>query len=513
MNQILIIDDSVTKDDDFGKHLSDFFRAEGYETIFSDEGEAALDVIENDISNRNIKLVLLDLAFPGQPLEGREIFDKIKEKRPYIPIVILTVSDKLGDYKELLDRGSIDYVVKETNKDRINKEKFERWEKEIDLCKQNEMIHKHQNNIREILCELRENIPKMQIDMSRPSDIMVKLEWLKGRTVTALNVTLTPTGCIWANTGGCTVCGEFSGSNLSESIKADTHIAQFIRTCAEEVGIYKPAWLRIYNEGSFLNPYELAIEAQEKIIEAASNIRGVERITIESRPEFITSESLNALRSKLRQRVELEIGMGLETKNDIIRNVLINKGESFYLYKKALKALKEHRTRGLAYVLLKPPFFSELDAVRDAESTIEFAFECGFDAVSLEPVSIHNFSFIDLLYCQGLYQPPWLWSVVRVVKDTFRFGEIRIGGLEYYPRPKTVAHNRHISGDGCNHIFWNVIGMYNATHNPDLFSLLLCGCAAQWEQELQPRTKALHETIKDIVEKIDITKYLHEVSR
>lgn len=513
MNQILIIDDSVTEASDFGNYLADFFRSEGYEAIFSDKGEAALDIIENDISNRNIILILLDIAFPGQPMEGREIFDRIKEKRPYIPIVILTVSDKLGDYKDFIDRGSIDYIVKEAKEDRITKTQFERWGKEIDRCKQNEMIHKHQNKIREILCELRKNISKMEISMSRPSDIMVKLEWLKGRTVTALNVTLTPTGCVWANKGGCTVCGEFSGSNLSDPIEADVHIAQFVGACAEEIGTHKPAWLRIYNEGSFLNPYELATEAQEKIIKTACNIRGVKRITIETRPEFINSESLNNLKSVLKQGVELEVGMGFETKNDIIRDVLINKGESFYLYKRALEALKEYRVRSLAYILLKPPFLSELDAILDAENTIEFAFECGFDAVSLEPVSIHNFSFIDLLYCQGLYQTPWLWSVVRVVKDTFRFGEIRVGGLEYYPRPKTVAQNRHISGDGCNHIFWNVIGMYNAKHDPDLFSLLTCGCAAQWEQELQPRTKALHEIIEDTLEKINITKYLHEVSR
>lgn len=48
-----------------------------------------------------------------------------------------------------------------------------------------------------------------------------------------------------------------------------------------------------------------------------------------------------------------------------------------------------------------------------------------------------------MLFMKGLYTPPWLWSVFSVAKAAVNSGELRIGGVEYYPRPEIVAYNRH----------------------------------------------------------------------
>ena len=46
----------------------------------------------------------------------------------------------------------------------------------------------------------------------------------------------------------------------------------------------------------------------------------------------------------------------------------------------------------IAYVILKPPFLSEQEAITEAISTIGFANEIGFERISLEPMTIHGYT-------------------------------------------------------------------------------------------------------------------------
>lgn len=62
--------------------------------------------------------------------------------------------------------------------------------------------------------QIRKITPPREHSWKEPADILIKREFLNGRTVSALNITLTPSGCTWAKHGGCTMCGEFSGSLL-----------------------------------------------------------------------------------------------------------------------------------------------------------------------------------------------------------------------------------------------------------------------------------------------------------
>jgi radical SAM enzyme (TIGR01210 family) len=156
-------------------------------------------------------------------------------------------------------------------------------------------------------------------------------------------------------------------------------------------------------------------------------------------------------------------------------------------------------------VLLKPPFLTEREAIEEAIETVKYAFEIGFDAVSIVPVSVHDYSLVDMLYLKGLFIPPWLWSVLAVAQVAVNFGETRIGGLEYYPRPEIVAHNRH-EGSDCTQLGWKVISAYNATHNPSFLYLLNCDCKRQWLEELDQIAPTLKERLQ-VLEQLSIEEY------
>ncbi len=304
------------------------------------------------------------------------------------------------------------------------------------------------------------------------------------------------------------MCGEYEGSTKGEIVPAAFHMAQFASAVSKYAAKYDPAWIRIYQEGNYTNEREIGQTAQLSIVRLGCLIGGVRRITIESMAKYLTPERVQHLRGAIARDVELEIGMGFEGENEVVRNVCVNKGESLEDFRKAVDLLKEAGIRSLAYVLLKPPFLSEREAIGEAIATVRLADSMGFDAVSIEPVSIHGYTLVHALSLEGLYQVPWLWSVLSVARNVRHVTDLRIGGVGYYPRPKNVAHNRHPDGsDGCNKAFWAAIKEYGKTRRVDAFDGLTCDCIGEWEEECRAQEAPLRRRIDHQLGCLDFDRY------
>lgn len=363
-------------------------------------------------------------------------------------------------------------------------------------------------SIREWALKLRRIMSPIKTTWEEPADWVVKDSNLRGKPVIAINITLTPTGCEWASTGGCTMCGEYEGSTKNNTVPAEFHIAQFSSAVSKYVAKYKPSWIRINQEGNYANVHEVQISAQKTILRLASMISGVERITIESMAKYINQEGTDELRSALASDVELEVGIGFEAENDVVRNVCVNKGESIEDFRRAVGLLRSKGLRSRAYVLLKPPFLSEGEAIEEAIETINAAYDLGFDSVSLEPMSVHEFTLVHALSLEGLYTPPWLWSVIRVAKSVRTHKEFGIGGIGYYPRPINVAHNKHEKEPDCNKDCWNAIKKYNQTRRLETLDNLSCNCEKLWEIECRQTEIPLKERIDSQIARLNYDKYV-----
>lgn len=360
---------------------------------------------------------------------------------------------------------------------------------------------------------LRQLRPTVESTWREPVDWIVKDANINGRPVKSLTITLTPTGCSWASGGGCTMCGEFEGSTKSSIVSAEFHIAQFASAVSKYVTKYHPAWLRIYQEGNYTNSDEIESSAQLTILKLAGLLGGVERITIESLAKYITPEIVAKLNEARNPNVELEIGMGFEGENEIVRNICVNKGENIDDFHKAVRLLKKMGIRSLAYVLLKPPFLSEGEAIEEAISTIQVANEIGFDAVSLEPASIHRHTLLHALNLEGFYQLPWLWSVIKVAMSARNIRDFRIGGVGFYPRPINVAHNRHPAGiSGCNEILWAAIKEYGKSRNFAIFEGLDCACKKDWEETCRMPSTSLLTRVDQQLKGLDLERYKRFIS-
>jgi DNA-binding response OmpR family regulator len=101
-------------DDDKGilNLLKRFLASLGYETILADNGEEALQRM-----NEKPEIVILDIMMPG--MNGFEVLDKIKEQTPSTEVIVITGLEDTGLGIECLERGAFEFMPKPLNFDHL----------------------------------------------------------------------------------------------------------------------------------------------------------------------------------------------------------------------------------------------------------------------------------------------------------------------------------------------------------------------------------------------------------
>lgn len=101
MVDIIVVEDN----EEIGTVLMDFLESEGYDVYFSDNGEEALAVFEDE----GAKLFVLDVMLPG--IDGFEVCRRIREKNN-TPIIIVSARGDKEDKLNGLILGADDYLEK-----------------------------------------------------------------------------------------------------------------------------------------------------------------------------------------------------------------------------------------------------------------------------------------------------------------------------------------------------------------------------------------------------------------
>ncbi len=81
-------------------------RGRGLEVVSAADGEAGLA----RALDPEVELVVLDLMLPR--LSGSEVLRVLHERRPAMPVIVLTAKGEIEDRIEGLEAGAIDYIVK-----------------------------------------------------------------------------------------------------------------------------------------------------------------------------------------------------------------------------------------------------------------------------------------------------------------------------------------------------------------------------------------------------------------
>jgi radical SAM enzyme (TIGR01210 family) len=290
--------------------------------------------------------------------------------------------------------------------------------------------------------------------------------------------------CSWLRrSGGCFMCGY---SNLSNLRIEDRTILNLFDKALEVIKNVPHRMVAIGTSGSFLDPQELPEDVQDSILKKACTLPDIKIIGIESRPEFISSERIREI-SEIVYPKKINIGMGLESSNDLIREFCINKGLTTDVFLRALSIIKkQENVSALAYVLLGKPFLPRDVDMLDAINSINFALNKGFDMVVLMATTLRENTLTKMLYDVGEYRPPTPRMVIEVLKrlDPTVRSKVIIA-IPRLPKPINVDQCPI-----CSELLEQLILMYKYTLNFNYITLadkidFGCQCTKEYEKPLE----------------------------
>ncbi|MFB6282213.1 MAG: archaeosine biosynthesis radical SAM protein RaSEA [Haloferacaceae archaeon] len=294
----------------------------------------------------------------------------------------------------------------------------------------------------------------------------------------SLTIVLNTGGCRWARAGGCTMCGYVAESVADGSVPHDALMDQIDACLAHERehADDPPDLVKIYTSGSFLDEREVAAETRAAIAEAFADR---ERIVVESLPDFVERGKLADF---LDRGPALDVAVGLETATDRVRHDCVNKYFDFADFVDASEAADAAGAGVKAYLLMKPPFLSEPEALADmTESIRRCADHC--HTVSMNPCNVQRYTMVDELHFRGGYRPPWLWSVAEVLRATADADAIVVSD----PVGAGESRGAHNCG-ACDDAVFNAIKDFDLRQDPAVFDQVSCECEAVWETVMAEET-------------------------
>ncbi|AFZ72308.1 archaeosine biosynthesis radical SAM protein RaSEA [Natronobacterium gregoryi] len=300
----------------------------------------------------------------------------------------------------------------------------------------------------------------------------------------SLTIILNTGGCRWARAGGCTMCGYVAESVDGGSVSHEALMDQ-IQVCLdhEDENADEPAALiKIYTSGSFFDEREVGAETRRAIAETFADR---DRMVVESLPDFVDREKITDF---TQYGVDTDVAVGLETATDRVRHDCVNKYFDFADFEDACTeaaaadAAADNAETGVkAYLLMKPPFLTESEAVEDMISSIERCADVdGCHTVSVNPCNVQRYTMVDELYFNDGYRPPWLWSVAHVLEETASVDAIVVSD--------PVGHGSDRGPHNCTEcddLVQKAIKDFDLRQDSSVFEQVSCECELTWETVME----------------------------
>lgn len=299
-----------------------------------------------------------------------------------------------------------------------------------------------------------------------------------------LFIILPTPGCSWAigDSGGCTMCSYVSDCTL-EPIDSKTivdifkqHLNRFPVNEEDNITV------KLFASGSFLNPRELPKDARDEILNILMDLGNVHEIVVESRAEYVKEEYIDEVVDIIGDTL-FEISMGLETSNDYTRLKKINKGFSLEDFNNAVSLIqklnseKGYNLKSKAYIFVKPILLNEKDAIDEAIETARYCADHNVDRLSFCPATIHGGTLIERMWRKGAYQPPWIWSCIKIINTVRK--ELDIPAL--LDTSGFGSRRGPYNCKKCNKDLKHMIIANNLTQTPIEYE---CDCKNKWLAEV-----------------------------
>lgn len=284
-------------------------------------------------------------------------------------------------------------------------------------------------------------------------------------------------GCSWAKKGGgCTMCG-YRAASLT-GVTTEDLMKQVDRMMSRYKG---EPFVKIYTSGSFLDTDEIPTEVRDRIFQEFSGCR---RILFESRPEYVTADVVSTFPKTV------TLALGLESSDPKVMDVSIRKGFTPDDARKAGEIAKDAGLAVRSYLLLKPLYQQEGQAIRSTVLSARFA-DSFSDEISVNPVNVQKGTVVERIWKKGDYRPPWIWSLIEVFRQLSGTVDSRIMSS---PSGGGTQRGVHNCGE-CDRKMLDAIERFSFSQ--DLKDLEVdCGCRERWKSYLT--SEAMLGTASDL---------------
>ena len=313
-------------------------------------------------------------------------------------------------------------------------------------------------------------------DATEPATVYKTPEVLPdGTPCTAATVIFRTRGCVWWWKSGCTFCGYFN--DVRDDVTADDLFAQWEEAKRRLDDFEGCSMVKVYTSGTFFEDRENPPEWQEAILRETHE-RGL-HLVIEAQAQLCTPEKLAWVAER---HPGCTVAVGLEAYDDAVLRFHVNKGFSTKQWHRSVDMLRDNGLRVKTYLLFKPPFMSEGDALELTSKWISQVAPLS-DDVSVNPMNIQKRTIVERLFRNREYRPPWLWSLVEMmerVHDDISEAQTRI---IVHPTAAGRIRGAHNCG-ACDAEVVAAIERYSVSGDTREFADLDCDCKRVWRAEV-----------------------------
>ena len=187
---------------------------------------------------------------------------------------------------------------------------------------------------------------------------------------------------------------------------------QFFNTVLEYEKIYNSKKYLVYFQ-SFTNTYA-PFDTLKKLYEEALNLPDVIGLSIGTRTDSITDETLNYLKN-LSKDYEIWIEYGVQSSNDKTLK-RVNRGHDFQNVKDTIKKTKELGLNVCAHLIFGLPGEKQEEMLKSVEETIKL----GIDSIKFHPLYVTDNTLLAIEYKKGKFTPiteeEYIDTLIKAIK-------------------------------------------------------------------------------------------------
>lgn len=300
-----------------------------------------------------------------------------------------------------------------------------------------------------------------------------------GKRYKRKKIILAAPGCTAATCTMCPIPNESFWGGIAEVSHAN-YVKQF-ETAFQGEDLNDFELIALYNSGNWFADKEVPAESRIWFYDHVGRSK-CSAISVESLPQFITERTVGEAKAHLNGK-KLIVGIGLQSVDDFIRTVCVNTTCTKHQFEKATSLLRENGYTPRVYLMIKPPFLTEQEAINDTVNSIQYVASQGYVDASICPTRIAPHTVVDELAKRDLYTPPSLWSIIEILRSVDRLGiQTRVSCLDIDGKDADTIYPRNC--EKCTPKILEALTKYNLGEvKINELEYLECDCKSKYHKQ------------------------------